>query len=38
MPNCANGSDAMIELALGGVVTAFLFVYLIWALVRPEDM
>jgi K+-transporting ATPase KdpF subunit len=28
---------AMFDLILGGVVSAGLFVYLVWALVRPED-
>jgi K+-transporting ATPase KdpF subunit len=27
----------MFDLLLGGVVSAGLFVYLVWALVRPED-
>jgi len=27
----------MFDLILGGVVSAGLFVYLVWALVRPED-
>jgi len=27
----------MFELVLGGAVSAFLLVYLVWALVRPED-
>ena len=29
---------AMAELILGGGVAAFLLIYLIWALVRPEDL
>ena len=29
---------AMAELILGGAVAAFLLIYLIWALVRPEDL
>jgi len=28
----------MAELILGGLVAAFLLIYLIWALVRPEDL
>jgi len=28
----------MAELILGGAVAAFLLIYLIWALVRPEDL
>jgi len=28
----------MAELILGGGVAAFLLIYLIWALVRPEDL
>jgi K+-transporting ATPase KdpF subunit len=27
----------MLDLILGGAVSAALFVYLVWALVRPED-
>jgi len=27
----------MFDLALGGVISAGLLVYLIWALIRPED-
>jgi K+-transporting ATPase KdpF subunit len=27
----------MIEIILGGTVSLFLFFYLVWALVRPED-
>jgi K+-transporting ATPase KdpF subunit len=27
----------MLDLILGGAVSVALFVYLIWALVRPED-
>jgi len=27
----------MLDLALGGAVSSLLLVYLIWALVRPED-
>jgi len=27
----------VLDLALGGVVSAFLLVYLVWALLRPED-
>jgi len=27
----------MLDLILGGVVSAGLFIYLVWALVRPED-
>jgi len=28
----------MLDLILGGVVSAALFVYLLWALLRPEDL
>jgi K+-transporting ATPase KdpF subunit len=27
----------MLDLVLGGTVSALLLVYLVWALVRPED-
>jgi len=27
----------MLDLILGAVVSAALFIYLVWALVRPED-
>jgi len=27
----------MLDLAIGGSVSALLIVYLVWALVRPED-
>ncbi|MGI4802154.1 MAG: K(+)-transporting ATPase subunit F [Janthinobacterium lividum] len=37
MPPCANGSDAVLDLLLGAAVSAGLLVYLLWALVRPED-
>jgi K+-transporting ATPase KdpF subunit len=37
MPRCATGFSAMLDLILGGVVSAGLFGYLLWALVRPED-
>jgi K+-transporting ATPase KdpF subunit len=37
MPPCATGSSAVFDLILGGAVAAGLMVYLIWALVRPED-
>jgi K+-transporting ATPase KdpF subunit len=30
-------SNLMFELILGGLVSAGLLVYLVWALVRPED-
>lgn len=29
---------AVTELALGGTVAAGLFLYLLWALLRPEDL
>jgi K+-transporting ATPase KdpF subunit len=29
---------AMLELVLGGAVTAALLGYLLWALLRPEDL
>jgi K+-transporting ATPase KdpF subunit len=38
MPHFANGSDVMLDLILGGVVSAALLVYLLWALLRPEDL
>jgi len=28
----------MLDLILGGIVSAALFVYLLWALIRPEDL
>jgi K+-transporting ATPase KdpF subunit len=37
MPLCASGSSAMLDLLLGGAVSAGLMIYLVWALVRPED-
>jgi K+-transporting ATPase KdpF subunit len=37
MSCCASGSSAVIDMILGGGVAALLFVYLVWALVRPED-
>jgi K+-transporting ATPase KdpF subunit len=37
MPCCARGSSAMLDLVLGGVTSAGLLIYLLWALVRPED-
>jgi K+-transporting ATPase KdpF subunit len=30
-------ADLMLDLILGGVVSSLLLVYLVWALVRPED-
>ena len=30
-------SDPMLDLILGGAVSAGLLIYLVWALVRPED-
>jgi K+-transporting ATPase KdpF subunit len=30
-------ADLMLDLALGGAVSTALLVYLVWALVRPED-
>jgi K+-transporting ATPase KdpF subunit len=30
-------ADLMLDLAIGGAVSSLLLVYLIWALVRPED-
>jgi K+-transporting ATPase KdpF subunit len=34
-----RGSEAaMLELILGGGVAAALLLYLLWALVRPEDL
>jgi K+-transporting ATPase KdpF subunit len=38
MPPCATASRrAVLDLALGGAVSLGLLVYLVWALVRPED-
>jgi K+-transporting ATPase KdpF subunit len=31
-------ADLMLDLTLGGAVAAALLVYLVWALVRPEDL
>jgi len=28
----------MLDLVLGGIVAVALFVYLLWALLRPEDL
>jgi len=28
----------MLDLILGGAVSALLLVYLVWALIRPEDL
>jgi len=28
----------MLDLALGGAVAALMLLYLVWALVRPEDL
>jgi K+-transporting ATPase KdpF subunit len=30
--------SAMLDLVLGGAVAAGLFAYLLWALLRPEDL
>jgi K+-transporting ATPase KdpF subunit len=30
-------ADLMLDLVMGGAVSALLLVYLVWALVRPED-
>jgi K+-transporting ATPase KdpF subunit len=30
-------ADLMLDLVLGGAVSALMLVYLVWALVRPED-
>ncbi|WP_370288371.1 K(+)-transporting ATPase subunit F [Siccirubricoccus soli] len=42
---CADGglcaglrARLMVPLLLGGAVTAFLLIYLLWALLRPEDL
>ncbi|MHB1305021.1 MAG: K(+)-transporting ATPase subunit F [Acidiphilium sp.] len=32
-----RGSDPMADLWLAGIVTVGLLVYLVWALLRPED-
>jgi len=37
MQACVIGSDGMIDLILGAIVSAGLMIYLVWALVRPED-
>ncbi|MEO9189189.1 MAG: K(+)-transporting ATPase subunit F [Acetobacteraceae bacterium] len=37
MRRSAIGSDAMFDLVLGGIVSGGLLIYLVWALVRPED-
>jgi K+-transporting ATPase KdpF subunit len=38
MPSSATASDAVtLDLVLGGAVALSLLVYLVWALVRPED-
>jgi K+-transporting ATPase KdpF subunit len=34
---CASGSDAVFDLILGAGVSVGLLIYLVWALVRPED-
>ena len=34
----ATGSDPVLDLILGGGVCAALLVYLLWALLRPEDL
>jgi K+-transporting ATPase KdpF subunit len=38
MPLYVNGFDHMLDLVLGGAVSALLLVYLVWALIRPEDL
>jgi K+-transporting ATPase KdpF subunit len=39
MPLSADGSEPiMFDLILGGAVSALLLVYLLWALIRPEDL
>jgi K+-transporting ATPase KdpF subunit len=39
MRPAANGSEtAMLDLILGGAVSAALLFYLLWALLRPEDL
>jgi K+-transporting ATPase KdpF subunit len=38
MPRSATVSEAaMLDLVLGGAVSFGLLIYLVWALVRPED-
>jgi K+-transporting ATPase KdpF subunit len=37
MPPCASGYSGMFDLLLGAAVSAGLLIYLVWALVRPED-
>ena len=35
---CERITDAMLDLVLGGAVSLLLLIYLVWALVRPEDL
>ena len=37
MPCCATGSEPMLDYAIGGAVSLILLIYLVWALLRPED-
>jgi K+-transporting ATPase KdpF subunit len=37
-PAAAASDPAMVELILGGTVAAGLLLYLLWALLRPEDL
>ncbi|WBV45575.1 potassium-transporting ATPase subunit F [Pseudoroseomonas cervicalis] len=38
MRPAASGCDAMTALILGGITAALLFLYLLWALLRPESL
>jgi K+-transporting ATPase KdpF subunit len=39
MLSAASGSEvAMFDLILGGAIAAALLLYLLWALLRPEDL
>jgi K+-transporting ATPase KdpF subunit len=37
MRGSARACEAMLDLIFAGAVAALLLIYLIWALVRPED-
>lgn len=38
LPLCPpGGTRVMLDLTLGGIISAGLLVYLIWAMLRPED-
>jgi len=38
MPGSVSGCDPMSEIILGGIVAGILLAYLLWALLRPEDL